>query len=274
MNELKNKLPFADKDLGQHFLRDEKIIQTICSNYKNNCDVIFEVGPGPGILTKHLAQHNKPFYVFEKDQRFPEILKDYLPVENIELGDATKLNWNDVLHKHKIEKDKVIWLVSNLPYNVSVPLFTAFLVCPQIQFLTLMFQKEVAEKILNFSQRPKDHEMGSLMALSQTYFEISVLCKVPPGAFIPPPKVDSAVLSFKRIQKPEISIDKKVHFESFLRSLFAQKRKQMGKVLKSRFSDEEIQKVLNNLNIDRTRRAETLTLSEVQNLYRGFSEKI
>lgn len=274
MNEIKNKLPFADKDLGQHFLRDEKVIQAICSDFKDKCDVIFEVGPGPGILTKHLANHQKPFYVFEKDQRFPEILKEYLPIEQIEVGDATKLNWDEVLQKRQIENSKVIWLVSNLPYNVSVPLFTAFLVCPQIQFLTLMFQKEVAEKILNFSQRPKDHEMGSLMALSQTYFEISVLCKVPPGAFLPPPKVDSAVLSFKRITNPVIALAEKNPFESFLRTLFAQKRKQMGKVLKARYSDEQIQKVLADLNIDRTRRAETLTLLEVQNLYRGFSEKI
>lgn len=273
MNEIKNKLPFADKDLGQHFLRDEKVIQAICSDFKDKCDVIFEVGPGPGILTKYLANHQKPFYVFEKDQRFPEILKEFLPIENIELGDATKLNWDEVLQRRQIEKDKIIWLVSNLPYNVSVPLFTAFLTCPEIQFLTLMFQKEVAEKIISFSQRPKDHEMGSLMALSQTYFEISLLCKVPPGAFLPPPKVDSAVLSFKRIQNPVIPLSDKNQFESFIRTLFAQKRKQMGKVLKARFSDELVIKVLENLNIDRTRRAETLTLLEVQNLYRGFSEK-
>ena len=272
MNEIKNKLPFADKDLGQHFLRDDKVIQAICNDFKDKCDVIFEVGPGPGILTKYLALHQKPFYVFEKDQRFPEILKDFLPLENIELGDATKLNWNEVLEKRKINKDQIIWLVSNLPYNVSVPLFTAFLSCPEIKFLTLMFQKEVAEKIINFSTRPKDHEMGSLMALSQTYFDISILCKVPPGAFLPPPKVDSAVLSFKRIENPAIALNQKNQFEAFLRTLFAQKRKQMGKVLKARFSDEQIIKVLSQLEIDRTRRAETLSLIEVQNLYRGFLE--
>ncbi len=273
MKEINTKLPFANKDLGQHFLRDEKVIQAICSDFKDKYEIIFEVGPGPGILTKHLAKHNLPFYVFEKDQRFPEILQEYLPIENIEIGDATKLNWDSVLEKRKIDNDKIIWLVSNLPYNVSVPLFTSFLACPQIQFLTLMFQKEVAEKILSFSTRPKDHEMGSLMALSQTYFDISLLCKVPPGAFLPPPKVDSAVLSFRRLSNPTIPLEEKNRFESFLRILFAQKRKQMGKVLKARFADELIQKVLDIQNIDRTRRAETLTLSEVQNLYRSFMEQ-
>lgn len=270
--ENKNRLPFANKDLGQHFLKDEKVIQNICSDFKDQADIIFEVGPGPGILTKHLCLHQKPFYVFEKDHRFPEILKEFLPLENIELGDATKLNWEEVLKTKQIDSHKKIWLVSNLPYNVSVPLFTAFLECAQIQFLTLMFQKEVAEKILNFSTNPKDHEMGSLMALAQTYFQIKLLCKVPPGAFVPAPKVDSAVLSFVRLQDPVIALQDRSLFESFLRTLFSQKRKQMGKVLRSRFSEEKIQTTLTKLNIDRTRRAETLTLNEVHALYRGFSE--
>ncbi len=263
------KLPFADKDLGQHFLRDDKVIHAICNDFSNQADVILEVGPGPGILTKHLTLHQKPFYVFEKDARFPEILKEFVAPSNIHLGDATKINWKDFLAANKIE-NKTTWLVSNLPYNVSVPLFTAFLATPEIEFLTLMFQKEVAEKIFKVIDRPKDHEMGSLMALSQTYFDVSLLIRVPPGAFIPPPKVDSQVLSFKRIKNPVISYADLKKFESFLRLLFSQKRKQMGKVLKNQFSDEKIQSVLAELNLDRTRRAETLTLLEVHQMFKTF----
>ncbi len=268
---MNQKLPFANKDLGQHFLKDDKVIHAICDDFKNVSDVIFEVGPGPAVLTKHLSAHKKPLFVFEKDNRFPEILQEYVLSQNIHLGDATKLNWNDFIKENKLE-DKIIWLVSNLPYNVSVPLFTSFLSCKKIEFLTLMFQKEVAEKILNFSKNPKDHEMGSLMALSQTYFEVNLLCKVLPGAFIPPPKVDSAVLSFKRLKDPVIPLNEKNSFEKFLRTLFQQKRKQMGKVLKAGFSEELIVQVLQKLNLDRTRRAETLTLTEVQNMYCEFKQ--
>ncbi len=267
---MNQKLPFANKDLGQHFLKDDKGIHAICDDFKEISDVIFEVGPGPAVLTKHLSAHQKPLYVFEKDNRFPEILQEYVLAQNIHLGDATKINWNEFISENKLQ-DKVVWLVSNLPYNVSVPLFTSFLGCEKIEFLTLMFQKEVAEKILNFSKNPKDHEMGSLMALSQTYFEVNLLCKVLPGAFVPPPKVDSAVLSFKRIKNPVIPLSEKNSFEKFLRVLFQQKRKQMGKVLKAGFSDEIIIQVLQKLNLDRTRRAETLTLLEVQTMYREFS---
>ena len=83
MNDFKTKLPFADKDLGQHFLKDDKVIQAICHDFHKESQLILEVGPGPGILTKHLAQHRKPFYVFEKDARFPEILKEFVKEENI-----------------------------------------------------------------------------------------------------------------------------------------------------------------------------------------------
>lgn len=269
MNDTINKLPFADKELGQHFLKDDKVIQAICHDFNDKAQIILEVGPGPGILTKHLTKHKKTFYVFEKDARFPEILKDFVAEQNIFLGDATKIDWNEFLKDKKQVTDKV-WLVSNLPYNVSVPLFISFLTCGEIEFLTLMFQKEVAGKILSFAQKEKDREMGSLMALAQTYFDVTLLCKVPPGAFIPPPKVDSAVLSFKRITEPKIPLAEKNSFESFLRALFQQKRKQMGKVLKSSFAEEKIQTVLAELAIDRTRRAETLNLDEVHALYKGF----
>ncbi len=274
MNDFKTKLPFADKDLGQHFLKDDKVIQAICHDFHKESQLILEVGPGPGILTKHLAQHQKPLYVVEKDARFPEILKEFVKEENIFLGDATKIDWSEFLKEKKTTSTDKVWLVSNLPYNVSVPLFTSFLACADIEYLTLMFQKEVAGKILSFAQKEKDREMGSLMALAQTYFDVSLLCKVPPGAFIPPPKVDSAVLSFKRIHTPKIPLTEKNSFESFLRALFQQKRKQMGKVLKSSFAEEKIQSVLLELNIDRTRRAETLSLDEVHALYLGFKGKL
>lgn len=259
------KLPVAKKALGQHFLVDQKVITKITDDFATDSQAIVEVGPGPGILTEGLSKHELPFHVIDKDERFPEYLKEYLPEENIHITDALEWDFEEGFKKWQWE-EKPIWLVSNLPYNVSTPLLINFLQAPSIKFMTLMFQREVADKVFAFDTR-KGKAMNSLMALSQTYFEVTLLCKVPPGAFSPPPKVDSAVLSFKRREQPPVALDDFKHFEKFLRHLFQFKRKQMGKILKSNFSQEALDKTWQALSLSPTTRAEALSLEEIQNLY-------
>src|SRR5690606_10476549 len=145
----------------------------------DNCDAIIEVGPGPAVLTPHLAKYNKPLFVIEMDERFVELLAPVVGAENIFRQDALEFNWNEFLSKHQF---KNIWLVSNLPYNVSVPLTLAFMRIPEIKQMTLMYQKEVAEKILPKETR---NSMGSLHALMKTQFELQHVVYAPPGAFVP-----------------------------------------------------------------------------------------
>src|SRR5690606_31558120 len=125
--------------------------------------------------------------------------------------------------------------VSNLPYNVSVPLTLSFLRVPEIKNMTLMYQKEVAEKIL-----PKDprNAMGSLHALTVSQFDVSHVVHAPPGAFVPPPKVDSLVLNFRRKEVPLVPLERVDVFEEFLRLVFAQRRKQLGGILKKEWGDK------------------------------------
>ena len=137
--------------------------------------------------------------------------------------------------------------------------------------MTLMFQREVADKVFAFDTR-KGKAMNSLMALTQTFFETKLLCKVPPGAFSPPPKVDSAVLSFVRKESPVIPLEDFSPFESFLRHLFQFKRKQMGKILKARFSPEAIEVACEKEGLTPTLRAEALELNQIQNLYLSLKE--
>jgi len=262
---LMSNLPQANKALGQHFLVDKKVIEKITSDFEDTAESILEIGPGPGILTESLSQKNLPLHVIDKDERFPEYLEKFVEKENIHITDA--LNWDlEVGFADWQWNDKKVWLVSNLPYNVSTPLLIKFLQAPTIKLMTLMFQREVADKVFAFDTR-KGKAMNSLMALSRTYFEISLLCKVPPGAFAPPPKVDSAVLSFQRIENPVISLEEFPKYEKFLRSLFQFKRKQMGKVLKAQFSVDNIQKAFESLNLSPTLRAESLELEQIQKLY-------
>ena len=258
------QLPQANKTLGQHFLVDNKVITKITEDFKDQAHAIVEVGPGPGILTESLSKHGLPLHVIDKDERFPEYLKQFVDEDKIHITDA--LEWD--LEKGFVdwEYPKDIWMVSNLPYNVSTPLLIQFIKAPSLKYMTLMFQREVADKVFPIDTR-EGKAMNSLLALSQNYFEVSVLCKVPPGAFQPPPKVDSAVLSFTRRESPIIGLDSFKSYERFLRTLFQFKRKQMGSNLKSSYPKEKLEAALEACGLERSQRAESLKLEQIQKLY-------
>ncbi len=262
---MKLELPYADKSLGQHFLRDQNVIQKICSDFKDEAEAVLEIGPGPGILTEHLAKLEKPFLVIEKDTRFQVYLEQFIQSSQITMADALSIKLSEFFREKNLS-DKKIWLVSNLPYNVASPLLINFLQTPEIKFMTLMFQKEVADKVFPFATTK--NFMSSLLVLSQTYFECDLLLKVPPGAFQPPPKVDSAVLTMTRRETPLVPLDEFLKLEKFLRATFSQKRKQLGGVLKSFYNAEAVAKHFGELNIPLTIRAEALTLEQVLDLYR------
>lgn len=261
------KLPRANKDLGQHFLKDQKVISGITTDFKDECDVIVEVGPGPAILSPTLAHHGKPFYIIEMDTRFKEYLGKIMPEENMFFQDALDFNWQQFIQEKNLE-DKKIWLVSNLPYNVSSPLFLSFMQVPQIKFMSLMFQKEVGEK--TYLRQNEKNQMSSLLSLSMNYFESKLLLKVLPGAFNPPPKVDSVVVSYKRKETPIVSLTEFSKYESFLRILFQMKRKQLGSVLKNYLPKEKKDEFFTRACVESTLRAEALTLDQVYALYNSY----
>lgn len=261
------ELPTADKSLGQHFLRDQNIIQKICSNFKDEAEAIVEIGPGPGILTEHLAGLGLPFHVIEMDTRFGVYLDQFIKSEQITMGDALQIH----LSAFFLEKGlagKKIWLVSNLPYNIASPLLVNFLQAPEIKYMTLMFQKEVADKVFPFATTK--NFMSSLLVLTQSYFECDLLLRVPPGAFTPPPKVDSAVLTMERREIPLVPLSEFRTLEKFLRQMFSQKRKQLGGVLKSYYLPAKIQETFESLGIPLTIRAEALTKEQSLELYRNL----
>lgn len=255
------KFPVANKSFGQHFLNSPTVISKITSPLPEDCDAIVEVGPGPAVLTPHLASYGKPIFVIEMDERFVELLSPVVGADHIFRQDALEFNWPDFLEKHQF---KSIWLVSNLPYNVSVPLTLNFMRIPQIKHMTLMYQKEVAEKIL-----PKDlrNSMGSLHVLMKTQFELKHVVYAPPGAFVPPPKVDSQVLHFCRKMNPLISFDKLDDFEAFLRLIFGNRRKQLGGILRKEWGVEKTTQVLAALPLNPEIRSEALSFEQVLKLY-------
>jgi 16S rRNA (adenine1518-N6/adenine1519-N6)-dimethyltransferase len=263
-----SNLPFADKKLGQHFLRDQRVIDQIVTDQAREAKYILEVGPGPGILTKFLCMHKKPIQVLEKDARMVEYLREFLSGDQMMITDALEVDLTSYLMQLGWNED--VWLVSNLPYNVGVPLLINFIQAPPVKFMTLMFQKEVGEKVLDISGCK--NSMGSLMALTQNYFDVSLKCPVMPGAFVPPPKVDSVVITLKRKEIPEVPLSEFRNYEAFLRKLFAHKRKQVGSVLKNFYEKEEMETALEKVGLDRTKRAEVFNLSQVQDLYKLLTQ--
>lgn len=260
------KLPKANKDLGQHFLRDQKIIEGITNDHADKADIIIEIGPGPAILTQHLAKHTIDLHVIEMDMRFKEYLEKCVSGDQIYFTDALKFNWSEFIENNNLQ-DKKIWLVSNLPYNVSAPLFVSFLKISQIKYMTLMFQKEVGEK--TYHHPTKKNQMNSLQALGQNFFESKLLLKVHPGAFAPPPKVESVVVTYERKDSPEVSLEQFDSFEGFLRTIFQFKRKQLGSVLSKKLGSKKEQ-FFSNVDILSTVRAETLTMEEIYLLYKQY----
>jgi 16S rRNA (adenine1518-N6/adenine1519-N6)-dimethyltransferase len=265
MSKARLELPSTDKSLGQHFLRDQNIIQQICSDFKDQAEAIVEIGPGPGILSEHLALLGLPYYVIEKDTRFEVYLEQFIGSDQITMDDALQIQLSKFFEEKNISGKK-IWLVSNLPYNIATPLLVNFLQAPEIKFMTLMFQKEVADKVFPFATTK--NSMSSLLVLCQSYFECDLLVKVPPGAFQPPPKVDSAVITFKRREIPLVPLEEFRTLEKFLRQMFSQRRKQIGGVLKSYYLPAKIQESFDSLGLSTTLRSEVFTLEQVLELYR------
>jgi 16S rRNA (adenine1518-N6/adenine1519-N6)-dimethyltransferase len=260
-----SKFPLANKSFGQHFLSSPSVISKITSPLPEGVEAIVEVGPGPAVLTPHLASYKKPMFVIEMDERFVPLLDPIVGPANVYRQDALEFDWETFLEQFGFRS---IWLVSNLPYNVSVPLTLAFLRIPAISHMTLMYQKEVAEKIL-----PKDprNSMGSLHVLNLTQFDISHVVHAPPGAFVPPPKVDSQVLHFKRKKLPDVPLARIDQFEVFLRTIFAQRRKQLGGIIKKEWGQDKAHQCLQEAGLDPQVRAEALDYQQVLKLFEVYS---
>ncbi len=248
----------AKKALGQNFLLDRNITDKIIrlsldkQNKKDfSGEYVFEVGPGPGGLTRAVLEANpQKLTVVEMDERCIEIMNDLKKIvgERLEIinGDAMKINFAE---KSSAPRN----IVSNLPYNISVPLLTGWL--KQIEnfsSLTLMFQKEVADRICA-PTNCKDY--GRISVLSQLQCRVERLFELNPNCFVPAPKIWSTVLLFQPLHS-NISKEEITKIEKITALAFGQRRKMVRQSLKSL---PGIKEKLQRLQIPETFRAEQLT---------------
>lgn len=254
--------PTPKKRFGQHFLKDRNIIKKIVDGAGiTEGDVVLEIGPGLGDMTSLLSEKAERVIAVELDRELSSILlqrfKEDGKVEIIN-ADALKFDTSG-LFKRFGGKFKV---VANLPYNISAPvLFKFFEERECISSMTLMFQKEVADRLV---ATPGAKEYGVLSLYAQLYTRPSTLFRVLPNAFTPPPRVDSAVVRLDVLPGPSVKADDEKFMLKVIKAAFGQRRKTLLNALSFglRMPKEEIGEALKRCEIDGSRRGETLTLSE------------
>ena len=245
------------KALGQHFLNNEEVLdETMVLAEISEHDHVIEIGPGPGGLTRALLMEGAgKVTVIERDRRFQEPLEEiaahYAPRLDIIFADALGVSLHDITQSP-------YQIVANLPYNLATPLLLGWLKQNPIgwQNLTLMFQKEVGERIC---AKMGDKHYGRLGVISNFVAQTDILFDVKPDVFVPPPKVTSAIVQLtpraKRISKVALE-----RLEIVTQAAFGQRRKMLRASLKQ--LTPEPQNWLAEAGIDETLRAENLTLEQ------------
>jgi len=244
----------AKKSLGQHFLLDLNITRKIARlSGVGAGDLVIEVGPGPGGLTRALLETGADVVAVEKDARFAPLLQELAGAADgrlrIELADALAVD------EAALAGDRPAAVVSNLPYNVGTPLLVKWLTGPFTPTsLTLMFQKEVAQRIV---APPGASAYGRLAVLCQATARCEMVMDAPARAFTPPPKVDSAVVRLvPRGDRPRPALLDAL--QAVTQAAFGQRRKMLRSALKSLGGEA----LCAQAGIDPARRAETLGIEE------------
>ncbi|OGW49032.1 MAG: hypothetical protein A2Z50_00570 [Nitrospirae bacterium RBG_19FT_COMBO_42_15] len=252
------------KSLGQHFLTDTNIARNIvdAANISKD-DTVVEIGPGNGILTRLLAERAKRVIAIEIDERLiDKLIEEFGSFNNIEIiaKDALKFSFNEIEGRFKV--------AANLPYYITTPIIFHLLESrDKIISMTLMMQREVAERV---AANPGGKDYGVLSIAVQFYAEPAMNFIVPPSAFHPRPKVESAVVSFSILKNRRVEVLDEEFFFKVVRAAFNQRRKTLRNALKAAnlpsITDNALDSVFAKIGIDPKRRGETLSIGEFARL--------
>ncbi|HWO76060.1 MAG TPA: 16S rRNA (adenine(1518)-N(6)/adenine(1519)-N(6))-dimethyltransferase RsmA [Bacillus sp. (in: firmicutes)] len=267
--EILEKYGFSfKKSLGQNFLIDPNVLRKIVSFAELEPESgAIEIGPGIGALTENLARACEKVVAFEIDQRLLPILEDTLgDYQNIMIihQDVLKADVGAVMREHFKEEQDVM-VVANLPYYVTTPILMKLLHDQiPVRGFVVMMQKEVAERL---AAEPGSKEYGSLSIAIQYYTVPEKVMIVPKSVFMPQPNVDSAVVRLTKRDHPPVEVTDEEFFFTVTKTAFAQRRKTLLNNLtsgleKGKEKKEEIVAVLESVDIDPSRRGETLSIQE------------
>lgn len=255
--------------LGQHFLRDrsvaDRIVELVAPSAR---DLIVEIGPGRGALTEALAARGGRLLALEIDAALAETLRErFAESRRVEIRQADA-RYFDYAGLRALAPDPVgrVLVVGNLPYSVGKPILAALVeASPAIDEMALMLQKEVAERV---AAEPGGKTYGALSVLTQVACAVRLAFTVPPGAFSPPPQVESAVLYLRPHREPPVPVADPARFATVVRAAFSQRRKSLANSLAAGLAlgSERARRLIEAASIDPGRRAETLSLAEFARL--------
>jgi 16S rRNA (adenine1518-N6/adenine1519-N6)-dimethyltransferase len=244
-------LPRAKKRLGQHFLTDRHYLDRIVAAIAPQAgEAMLEIGPGPGALTERLAQVIHPLHVVEIDRDLAASLRERFDPEHVVVHEA------DTLEFDLAQLPAGLRVVGNLPYNISTPiLFHVASFAERIRDCVFMLQREVVERMV---AGPGSAEYGRLSVMLQYRFAMALVLRVPPGAFTPPPKVDSAVVRMAPLGAGRPAARDEALFARVVMGAFTQRRKTLRNALRRIVAPEAFARS----GIDPGRRGETLSVGE------------
>lgn len=257
------------KRFGQHFLEPVWADKVITAISPSSDDVFLEIGPGPGILTLRLAAKVSRLVAIEIDRDLIAQLTPKLPDNaSVAAGDVLAIDLNAVLPR----MDGPIRVAGNLPYNISSPILFRLLELESTRPMrdaTLMLQREVADRII---AKPGTAEYGVLSVLLQWRADATRLLTIPPGAFRPPPDVQSALVRLV-FRRPPFELRDPALFERMVRSMFTQRRKTVANALGPFAQTVEVSPALAlaAAGLDARRRPETLEVIEIARLADVFA---
>lgn len=256
----------AKKRYGQNFLIDNNIIKKITDEVSSSSsDLIIEIGPGKGALTKELKKKDSYIIAYEIDT---DLAKTLEKLEN----EKVKVIFKDILTTN-IKEDinninySDLYIVGNLPYYITTPIIE-HIIKQNLVFkkFTIMVQKEVADR---FMAKPKSKDYGYITLVLKYFFDTFKVCDVSKYSFNPVPKVESAVISFiPKENKEKIEVDK---YFDFLKIIFRQKRKTLKNNVSNIYNWDKIIKVLAKYNISESCRAEELEEQVILDIFKSIS---
>lgn len=268
----------ANKSLGQNFLIDDKVVDTIVAsaNIGKN-DLVIEIGPGLGTLTSRLLEKAGKVIAIELDNRMVNILQDRFKFYNnftILQDDVLKVNLKDLIDEEKnIQNSEIknVKIVANLPYYITTPIIMKLLEDKlPIESITVMVQKEVADRLTAI---PGSKNTGAITYPVSYYCEAKEILLVPNTSFIPSPEVNSEVINLKIRTTPPIKLVNEALFFKIIKASFMQRRKTLLNGLSNGniASKETIKKMLIDLNLPENVRGEALTLEQFAEISNYFA---
>ena len=253
----------ANKSLGQNFLINDDVINTIVDSAQiNKEDLIIEIGPGLGTLTSKLLEKAKKVICIELDKRMIKILQNRFSLyNNFELinEDILKVNLKEIIEKElrNIQKVKI---VANLPYYITTPIIMKLLEEElELESITVMIQKEVAKRL---TAKPGEKLSGAITYAVNYYSDPEEIIVVPNSSFIPEPEVESEVIKLNLRSTPPISVKDEELFFKFIKASFMQRRKTLvnGITNSGLMKKEEIKELLKKVGLEENVRGENLTM--------------